>query len=124
MSDQNAVTAAPLSTPAAPAQAATVAPLGASPASRFAWILNSRKAQTALASVVTILLARLLAKLGFSAADITEVTASVAVLGTALIAGIAHEDANRPAAQPQPSTPEISAEKNALSAASPGSVAP
>jgi len=60
---------------------------------RFSWIIESRKAQIAIYSVATIILTHLLPKLGFSADDVREITAAVAVLGSVIIAGIAHEDA-------------------------------
>lgn len=57
------------------------------------WLAQSRKAQIALGSLLTILLSRLLPRLGFSADDVNTISTSILVVAGVWIAGVAHEDA-------------------------------
>jgi hypothetical protein len=108
VADQNAFTSATNSTKPL---AATPTPLG-----RWTWITGSRKARIALGSIAMILLARILPKLGFSSGDVTELTASIAVIGGIWMHSIAIEDSAQ-AAKPEPRVDETDAEKNDLTGA-------
>jgi hypothetical protein len=59
----------------------------------MAWVLQSRKGNVALGSVVSIVLAHFLPQFGFSADEVHTISEGVMIIGGVWIAGIAHEDA-------------------------------
>lgn len=91
----------------------------------MAWLYQSRKAQVALGAILTIVLSRLLPRLGFTAEDVNTIGLAIGSIASVWVMSIAHEDAGKqpaqqfnvgskvdnaappaPAAKPEPFTPD------------------
>jgi hypothetical protein len=92
----------------------------------MAWLYQSRKAQVALGAILSIVLSRLLPRLGFTPEDVNAIGMAIGAVASVWIGGIAHEDAAAkkapqnqtnvnsevvnappaPAAKPDPFTPD------------------
>lgn len=59
----------------------------------MSWLYQSRKAQVALGAILSIVLSRLLPRLGFTAEDVNAIGMAIGAIASVLIGGIAHEDA-------------------------------
>jgi hypothetical protein len=60
----------------------------------MAWLYQSRKAQVALGAILTIVLSRLLPRLGFTTEDVNAIGMAIGAIASVWIGGIAHEDAS------------------------------
>lgn len=69
------------------------------------WLLQSRKAQVALGAILSIVLSRLLPRLGFTAEDVNAIGMAIGAIASVWIGGIAHEDAGKQPLPPLPGAP-------------------
>jgi hypothetical protein len=60
----------------------------------MAWLYQSRKAQVALGAILSIVLSRLLPRLGFTPEDVNAIGMAIGAIASVWIGGIAHEDAS------------------------------
>lgn len=66
------------------------------------WLYQSRKAQVALGAILSIVLSRMLPRLGFTAEDVNAIGMAIGAIASVWIGGIAHEDAGKPSLPPLP----------------------
>lgn len=78
------------------------------------WLLQSRKAQVAMGSILMIILSRLLTYLGFSPTEINSLSTAITIVAGVWIASIAHEDASKFKAMNPPPAPQINLQSDVL----------